>query len=116
MLLGLRVRAAGLWPSAAPRACLEARFAAKRLHRRKIRAPRRTPIGYAVCKTHQQVLARCSTNSVGDMDMLWTILLVLLILWVLGYAAFPVGGAIHLLLLLIVAILLIQVISGRRRI
>jgi hypothetical protein len=50
------------------------------------------------------------------MDMLWTILLVLLILWVLGYAAFPVGGAIHLLLLLIVAILLIQVISGRRRI
>jgi len=47
--------------------------------------------------------------------MLWTIVLVLLILWLLGVVALPtVGGLIHLLLVLALIVLLVQLISGRR--
>jgi hypothetical protein len=47
--------------------------------------------------------------------MLMTILAVLLILWLVGVvSSYTVGGFIHLLLVLAVAILVIQLISGRR--
>lgn len=47
--------------------------------------------------------------------MLWTIFVVLLILWLLGVvSSYTVGGFIHLLLVLALVVLLIQVISGRR--
>ncbi len=46
--------------------------------------------------------------------MLWTIFMVLLILWVLGVVtSTTMGGFIHLLLLLAVVTLLIQIIQGR---
>ena len=46
--------------------------------------------------------------------MLWTLLAVLLILWLLGFS-FHVGGAlIHLLLVIAVAVLIINLVSGRR--
>lgn len=47
--------------------------------------------------------------------MLWTILLVLLVLWVLGAFVVPVGGAlIHLLLVLAAIVLIYQLVTGRR--
>lgn len=47
--------------------------------------------------------------------MLWTILLVLLILWILGAFVIPVGGGlIHLLLVLAVIVLVYQFVTGRR--
>lgn len=47
--------------------------------------------------------------------MLWTIFVVLLVLWVLGLiTSYTLGGFIHLLLLVAVAVLLIQLITGRR--
>ncbi|WP_150295158.1 lmo0937 family membrane protein [Sphingobium estronivorans] len=47
--------------------------------------------------------------------MLWTIILILLVLWVLGAFVVPVGGGlIHLLLVLAVIVLLFQFLSGRR--
>ncbi len=47
--------------------------------------------------------------------MLWTIFVVLLILWVLGVAAsYTLGGLIHLLLVVAIAVMLIRVIQGRR--
>ena len=46
--------------------------------------------------------------------MLWTIFVVLLILWLLGFS-FHVGGAlIHLLLVIAVVVLVFNLISGRR--
>ena len=49
--------------------------------------------------------------------MLYTIAIVLLILWALGFFAFHVGsGLIHLLIVVAVMMLLVQLISGRRRI
>jgi hypothetical protein len=44
-----------------------------------------------------------------------TIVIVLIILWLLGWVAFPVGGnLIHLLLVVIVVVVLIRVLAGRR--
>jgi hypothetical protein len=46
--------------------------------------------------------------------MLWTIFVILLVLWALGMVtATTMGGFIHLLLLIAVAIVLIRIIQGR---
>ena len=47
--------------------------------------------------------------------MLWTICVVLVILWALGMvSSYTLGGFIHILLVLAVIVLLIRVIQGRR--
>jgi len=47
--------------------------------------------------------------------MLWTIFVVLLILWLLGIvSSYTLGGYIHLLLVIAVVVLLIRLIQGRR--
>jgi len=47
--------------------------------------------------------------------MLWTICIILLVLWALGMAtAYTAGGLIHLLLLVAVAVLVFRLIQGRR--
>ena len=47
--------------------------------------------------------------------MLWTIFVILLVLWMLGLvSSYTLGGFIHLLLVVAIAVLLIQLISGRR--
>jgi hypothetical protein len=46
--------------------------------------------------------------------MLWTICVILLILWLLGFIGHVGGGLIHNLLVIAVVVVLIQVIQGRR--
>jgi hypothetical protein len=47
--------------------------------------------------------------------MLWTIFVILLVLWALGLVtSYTLGGFIHILLVLAVVVLLIQLIQGRR--
>lgn len=47
--------------------------------------------------------------------MLWTIILVLLILWALGAFVVPVGGGlIHLLLVVALIVLVYNLVTGRR--
>jgi hypothetical protein len=47
--------------------------------------------------------------------MLWTIFIVLLVLWAVGMvSSYTLGGFIHLLLLIAVAVVLIRIIQGRR--
>ena len=47
--------------------------------------------------------------------MLWTIFVILLILWLLGMvSSYTMGGFIHILLVIAIVIVLIRVISGRR--
>lgn len=47
--------------------------------------------------------------------MLWTIFVILLVLWLLGLVtSYTMGGFIHVLLVLAVIVLLIRVIQGRR--
>ena len=47
--------------------------------------------------------------------MLWTIFVILLVLWLLGMvSSYTLGGFIHLLLVLALVVLLIRIIEGRR--
>jgi hypothetical protein len=46
--------------------------------------------------------------------MLWTIFVVLLVLWLLGFSFHIAGGLIHLLLVLAVIMLIYNLIVGRR--
>ena len=49
--------------------------------------------------------------------MLWTITVVLVILWLIGFIGFPTLGAwIHILLVLALIVLVFQLLSGRRAI
>ena len=46
--------------------------------------------------------------------MLWTIIVVLVVLWLLGFSLHVGGALIHLLLVVALIILVINLISGRR--
>jgi hypothetical protein len=47
--------------------------------------------------------------------MLWTIALILFILWILGFGVFHVaGGLIHLLLVIAIIVIIFRLITGRR--
>jgi Family of unknown function (DUF5670) len=46
--------------------------------------------------------------------MLWTIFVVLLIMWLLGFSLHVAGGLIHLLLVVALVVLVINLLSGRR--
>ena len=46
--------------------------------------------------------------------MLWTIFVILVILWLLGFSFHIAGGLIHLLLVIAVVVLVINLIGGRR--
>jgi hypothetical protein len=47
--------------------------------------------------------------------MLWTIFVILLVLWLVGLvSSYTMGGFIHILLVIAIVVLIIQLISGRR--
>ena len=49
--------------------------------------------------------------------MLWTICVILVVMWLLGMvSSYTMGGMLHILLFLAIAIVLINVIQGRRAI
>jgi hypothetical protein len=53
-------------------------------------------------------------KSAKETNMLWTIFVVLLILWLLGFSLHVAGGLIHLLLVVALVLLIINLVSGRR--
>ncbi|MFA1822476.1 lmo0937 family membrane protein [Virgibacillus oceani] len=46
--------------------------------------------------------------------MLWTILIVLLVLWLLGFSFEIAGSLVHILLVIALVVLIIRLVSGRR--
>ena len=47
--------------------------------------------------------------------MLWTICIILLVLWALGMAtSYTAGGLLHLLLLVALIVMLFRIVQGRR--
>jgi hypothetical protein len=48
--------------------------------------------------------------------MLWTVFVVILVLWLLGFSFHVAGGLIHLLLVIALVVLIFNLLSGRRRI
>jgi hypothetical protein len=47
-------------------------------------------------------------------SMLWTIVVLLLILWLLGFTLHVAGGLIHILLVIALVVIVLQLLTGRR--
>lgn len=47
--------------------------------------------------------------------MLWTVFVVILVLWLLGFSLHLGGGLIHLLLVIALVVLIFNLVTGRRR-
>jgi hypothetical protein len=67
---------------------------------RNVLLPTRDPVG------------RCRLEK-GSLTMLWTIAVILLILWLLGFSLHIAGGLIHILLVIAVIVGLIVILSCR---
>ena len=61
--------------------------------------------------THGTPLA----TSLVEVAMLWTLLVLVLLVWVIGFLFDVAGGLIHLLLLVALGLFLVNILSGRRR-
>ena len=46
--------------------------------------------------------------------MLWTIVVILLVLWLLGFTMHIAGGLIHLLLVIALVVIVFRLLTGRR--
>jgi uncharacterized membrane protein YtjA (UPF0391 family) len=56
----------------------------------------------------------CPRSTGEENIMLWTLLVLLLLFWVLGFAFDVAGGLIHILLVIALVLFLVNLISGRR--
>jgi hypothetical protein len=54
------------------------------------------------------------TKVMEKINMLWTVFVILLVLWLLGFATNVVGNVIHIVLVLALVALVVQLVSGRR--
>jgi asparagine N-glycosylation enzyme membrane subunit Stt3 len=69
---------------------------------------RGTAVGLKIALEERQPLSKEGT-------VLWTIFIILLILWLLGLVSgYTIGGFIHILLLIALVVVVIRVIQGRR--
>jgi hypothetical protein len=69
------------------------------------------PIGHASVRIRKQRFGK------RTLIMLWTLAVVFLVLWAMGFVAFHVTtGLIHLLLLAAVVVVVVQLVTGRRTI
>ena len=56
-----------------------------------------------------------SAPQLKEFIMLWTIAVILLILWLLGFTIYPVGGGlIHLLLVIALVVVIVRLLQGRK--
>jgi hypothetical protein len=54
-------------------------------------------------------------DDIEEGKMLWTIVMILLVLWVLGLvSSYTMGGLIHVLLVIAIVVVLLRVIRGRK--
>ncbi len=56
-----------------------------------------------------------TTEKERRINMLWTIFVILMVLWLLGLVSgYTIGGFIHILLVIAIVVILIRIIQGRR--
>lgn len=66
---------------------------------------------------HLRCYARQSTKATQRKEtmMLWALIVILLVLWLLGFLVVPVaGGLVHILLVIALIVLIYQLVTGRR--
>src|ERR1035437_3557087 len=77
-----------------------------RLRRKRVQARR------ILCRVESH---GCCSRQARRKNMLWTIFVILLVLWLLGMVtSYTMGGFIHILLVIAIVVVIIRVIQGRR--
>jgi mannose/fructose/N-acetylgalactosamine-specific phosphotransferase system component IID len=69
-----------------------------------------------VCSSEHARRGGCTTIREGskqEVAMLSTIVVVLLIMWLLGFVVYPIGNLIHILLVIAIVMVLLRIIQGR---
>ena len=70
--------------------------------------------GHVDCSLPGELDLALGIDSSEEVEMLWTIFVILVVMWLLGMVSgATLGGFIHLLLLLAIAVVLIRIIGGR---
>jgi len=59
-------------------------------------------------------MSLAAVKAVGGLPMLWTIVVLLLILWLLGFTMHVAGGLIHILLVVALVVIVFRLLTGRR--
>jgi hypothetical protein len=59
-------------------------------------------------------MSLAASRAAGGLPMLWTIVVLLLILWVLGFTLHVAGGLIHILLVVALVVIVMRLLTGRR--
>jgi uncharacterized protein DUF5670 len=59
-------------------------------------------------------MSLAAEKAVGGLPMLWTIVVLLLILWLLGFTMHVAGGLIHILLVVALVVIVFRLLTGRR--
>jgi hypothetical protein len=59
------------------------------------------------------VSERGEYQDLEEASMLWTVFVILLIMWLLGFSLHVAGGLIHLLLVVALVVLIVNLLSGR---
>ena len=84
----------------------------------RIACEKMQPFSLRLQKAPDSPLASCPRKlpvKLGrEKRMLWTIFVILLILWLLGFSFHVAGSLIHLLLVIAVVVLIINLLTGRR--
>src|ERR1700722_10679969 len=75
--------------------------------------------GSAIPRAHyrgsppEQTACSCDNPKCMIVIMLWTIAVILLILWLLGFSLHVGGGLIHIILVIVVIVVVIRLVTGR---
>ena len=80
-----------------------------------IEARCRKTVSFCLIESRNSVAIRgLKSTQLQGIPMLWTIIIILVVLWLLGFIGHFGGALIHLLLVIAVVILIINLIQGRR--
>jgi hypothetical protein len=95
--------------------CQSSKFQFRRTLGNLIAVTRNLP-HWMACNCFSQAYGRSGRRAdVRRISMLWTITIVLLVLWILGMvSSYTLGGWIHVLLVLAIIVLIFNLLSGRR--
>jgi hypothetical protein len=59
-------------------------------------------------------MSLAATKAAGGLPMLWTVVVLLLVLWLLGFTMHVAGGLIHILLVVALVVIVLRLLTGRR--
>jgi hypothetical protein len=83
------------------------------MHRKRLSSQIATGVPLSFSSGGIKYLELSAFRIVSSGSMLWTIAVILLILWLLGFSFHVGGGLIHIVLVIVVIVVIVRLVSGR---